>query len=297
MNDLDAALLVCLYRVRLATVVNLKGLLFGYGEDALAAGRQRLAKAGLVDHRRLQSGHTVWALTREGHRTVAATYDVRPRRYVDIDGLNTPHTRGTSRVVAALSYWTNMWEWDDPEERDEYGWEVEVALPYGGRRFARPDAAIRYTKVTGEGGWYRHAFVEYDRGTADGLRRVNKLVAYNKARTYRPRPPKARARLPAPVWEDRYSYWPWVLFVFDNMSEAGAQRRIGHLCHLVKNSFQGNLRDSVGSDLVVAATTMEQLTTLNPYLNPIFTAIPHGEKRRFPESWRSKPPKPTQPAP
>lgn len=282
MGTLDSLLLEGLYRIRLASVHQLGVLLPGYTSRALRKARERLARRGLIDHRRLNSGHTVWALTRKAHRYLAATVDLPARRFVDVDGLNTPHTRGTTEVITTFARLA------DATPGLECGWEVEVTHPYGGRRYVRPDAVIACSWATATGGHtLRHMFIEYDRGTADGARRLKKILSYNQARSYKTGR-RANPGRSLYSWQDRYLQWPDVLFVFDNMTKHGAQARINRLAYLLRATTSYELEQAIGSYTKVAATTLSQLQTHNPFRQPIFTALPYPQTRTLTDPWTSR---------
>ena len=139
------------------------------------------------------------------------------------------------------------------------------------------DAALSYT-LHGDPGdiisFWR--FIEYDRGTEAIHRLVAKLRAYVEVAGYRPPPQAGELHRPAVGWQRLYPTFPHILFVFGDMTEQAANRRIDYLIGAVgADQF---LTEHAGA-INTWATTLYRLQTQDPFQHDVVVRIPHGETR------------------
>ena len=204
----------------------------------------------------------------------------RPRPYVPQQGANR-HLDGVNEVGAALCAIAANY----PD--DSCDWEVEVAHPYGNQRIAVADAVLTYTaRLPNNKLADLIRLVEYDRGTEPISTLVAKLKAYMQVRGYAPRTRRGEKPTgPKLLWQQWYISFPPILFVFDNMTLAQADRRGDHLCRAAAND---DYVAANGRLLEAAYTTLETLRTHDPFRHQLLLDIPSGEPRLIAD--RNRPP-------
>ena len=264
-------LLLYLYRTRAATGSQIFRSFPNHSRRLTRHDLQRLKEQGLARSSELGGGRA-WSLTEAGHASALQTNRVHHRAYVDAAQTTVAaHLYGINEVGASFARWASQYN-------DECEWEVEVAHPYGRKQAVIADAVLRYTvwRESDDTPLHLLRFIEYDRGTESLTRLVAKLRAYLSLRTH-PTNSKTdrRVRRPDYEWQDRYSSWPPVLFVFGDIPELQAQRRANALR---LSALADPYLDSNMAMLPAATTTVEKLQTLDPFRHPIITTVLEGDE-------------------
>lgn len=225
-----------------------------------------------------------WYLTEEGHERAILDLGQRRRPYRDQSRWNV-HLDGTNDVGAVFCRLA------DTYAGDQCLWEVEVGHPYAPNRSVVPDAVIHYTVVLdyGEVGTLVR-FVEYDRGTEPVSTLTAKLKAYMQLRTYTPPTKKGdTATRTQFLWQRYYAGFPPLLFVFDNMSAAAAERRGSLLCGAALSDQY--ISDNHGRLLDASYTTLKLLEGNDPFRTKVVFDVPSGVPRLLADR-RGRPPPP-----
>jgi len=155
----------------------------------------------------------------------------------------------------------------------QVSWVHEEALAYGSSRWVRPDSILTVTIVEQRQLHLGQWFVELDRGTEPVAVLANKVVNYLAHYNYCPQATQRNPN-PSPHWQDRFTAWPTIMFVFDCDNY---ERRISALSTLIANDQR--LVRHIDKVPVVAAPLHSLATSMREDYG--FTSLPTMD----PTSW------------
>lgn len=285
LTDLDLEALDSLYLHRLLTTSQV--------HDLHAPGRPRrsvqrrlrhLERTGYLARMRGRppAYEARWFLTGLGADLVETLGTVQPRPYrMDAHrAAAAKHLLAVNQVGVALTCTARV----HGDEFDHRHWHHEVAHSTGPGQndVIISDAVLTYDVWTPAGVSSQWRFLELDRGTESVHRLVAKLRGYLSYASYKPARRSDTTHLPRELWRRHYPVLPGVMFVFADMSDEAARRRMAALAGFVDSDPM--LRPD--ERLQVTATTLEQLRSVGPF-GDIFVRIPTLEvgplHRRHPD--------------
>lgn len=146
---------------------------------------------------------------------------------------------------------------------DHRHWRHEIPHPYGAAdsEVLLPDAVVAYEVHDDPNVATRLRFVEVDRGGESVRQLIEKLRGYADLYRYTPRRQKATSHQARRWWKRKYAAFPGVLFIFADLPQNQAERRVERLA-----AFAGSDKRIAGANhLKVTATTLTELQQQGPF--------------------------------